>query len=132
MARGAASEFGDALPAVGDECVLMGSTSDPQRQGLILISATDDGQPRIDVMNGVSGKTLAGCLHARMGNLDGIADSWFPADDQPHGYGLYADNAYLRGRFLLTTGEVRGDGGHDPFERRIDAQRFHDGPELPE
>lgn len=105
VARVAASEFGDALPAVGDECVLMGSTSDPQRQGLILISATDDGQPRIDVMNGVSGKTLAGCLHARMGNLDGIADSWFPADDQPHEYGLYADNAYLRGRFLLTTGE---------------------------
>lgn len=105
VATVAASEFGGALPAVGDECVLMGSTSDPQRQGLILISATDDGQPRIDVMNGVSGKTLAGCLHARMGNLDGIADSWFPADDQPHGYGLYADNAYLRGRFLLTTGE---------------------------
>lgn len=105
VARVAASEFGDALPAVGDECVLMGSTSDPQRQGLILISATDDGQPRIDVMSGVSGKTLAGCLRARMGNLDGIADSWFPADDQPHGYGLYADNAYLRGRFLLTTGE---------------------------
>lgn len=105
VARVVASEFGGALPAVGDECVLMGSTSDPQRQGLILISATDDGQPRIDVMSGVSGKTLAGCLHARMGNLDGIADSWFPADDQPHGYGLYADNAYLRGRFLLTTGE---------------------------
>ena len=105
VAKVAASEFGDALPAVGDECVLMGSTSDPQRQGLILISATDDGQPRIDVMSGVSGKTLAGCLRARMGNLDGIADSWFPADDQPHGYGLYADNAYLRGRFLLTTGE---------------------------
>lgn len=105
VATVAASEFGGALPAVGDECVLMGSTSDPQRQGLILISATDDGQPRIDVMSGVSGKTLAGCLHARMGNLDGIADSWFPADDQPHGYGLYADNAYLRGRFLLTTGE---------------------------
>lgn len=105
VATVAASEFGGALPAVGDECVLMGSTSDPQRQGLILISATDDGQPRIDVMSGVSGKTLAGCLRARMGNLDGIADSWFPADDQPHGYGLYADNAYLRGRFLLTTGE---------------------------
>ena len=101
----AASEFGDALPAVGDECVLMGNTTDPQRQGLILISATDDGQPRIDVMSGVNGKTLDGCLHARMGNLDGIADSWFPADDQPRGYGLYADNAYLRGRFLLTTGE---------------------------
>lgn len=137
VARVAASEFGGALPAVGDECVLMGSASDPQRQGLILISATDDGQPRIDVMNGVSGKTLAGCLHARMGNLDGIADSWFPADDQPHGYGLYADNAYLRGPLSAHYGrgcpdEVRGDGGYDPFERRIDAQRLHDGPEFPE
>lgn len=100
-----ATEFEDALPAAGDECVLMGSTSDPQRQGLILIAATDDGSPRIDVMNGVHGKTLDGCLHARLGDLDGIADSWFPADDQPRGYGLYADNAFLRGRFLLTTGE---------------------------
>lgn len=101
----AASEFDGALPAAGDECVLMGNTTDVRRQGLISISATDDGQPRIDVMNGVCGKTLAGCLHARLGSLDGIADSWFPADDQPRGYGLWADNAYLRGHFLLMTGE---------------------------
>lgn len=99
------SEFGDAYPAAGDDCVLMGSATDPQRQGLIVIAATDDGRPRIDVMNGVSGKTLDGCLHARLGDLDGIADAWFPADDQPRGYGLYSDNAFLRGRFLLTTGE---------------------------
>lgn len=105
VAAVATTEFEDALPAAGDECVLMGSTSDPHRQGLILIAATDDGAPRIDVMNGVHGKTLDGCLHARLGDLDGIADSWFPADDQPRGYGLYADNAFLRGRFLLTTGE---------------------------
>ena len=105
VAAVAVTEFGDALPAVGDECVLMGSMTDPQRQGLILISATDDGQPHIDVMNGVKGKTLDGCLHARLGDMDGIADAWFPADDQPRGYGLYSDNAFLRGRFLLTTGE---------------------------
>lgn len=105
IASVAASEFGDALPAAGDECVLMGSASDPQRQGLILIAATDDGTPRIDVMNGVHGKTLDGCLHARLGDLDGIADTCFLADDQPRGYGLYSDNAFLRGRFLLTTGE---------------------------
>jgi len=104
VASVAVSEFGDALPAVGDECVLMGSR-DPLRQGLISIAATEDGQPRIDVMNGVSGKTFDGCLHARLGSLDGINDDWFPADAQPQGYGLYADNAFLRGRFLLTTGE---------------------------
>lgn len=105
VAAVAASEFEDALPAAGDECVLMGSAIDPERQGLILIAATEDGQPRIDVMNGVDGKTLDGCLNARLGDLDGIADTWFPADDQPRGYGLYSDNAFLRGRFLLTTGE---------------------------
>lgn len=101
----AASEFEGSLPAVGDECVLMGNATDPLRQGLISISASEDGQPRVDVLNGVSGKTLAGCLRARLGALDGISDDWFPADGQPQGYGLYADNAYLRGRFLLTTGE---------------------------
>ena len=105
VAAVAASEFEGSLPAVGDECVLMGSMTDPLRQGVISISASEDGQPRVDVLNGVNGKTLAGCLRTRLGNLDGISDDWFPADGQPQGYGLYADNAYLRGRFLLTTGE---------------------------
>lgn len=103
----AKSEFSDYEPEAGDEIVLMGSTSDSNRQSLISISATDDGQPRIDVLNGVSSKDEAftGGLRARLGNLDGIYDSWFPADNQPHGDGLYADNAYLKGTFLLTTGE---------------------------
>lgn len=90
---------------VGDECVLMGNTENVLRQNLISISATEDGQPRIDVLDGVSEKNLNDALRARLGNLDGINDSWFPLDNQPHGNGLYADNAYLRGTFLLTTGE---------------------------
>ena len=92
-------------PEEGDECVLMGNTKDAKRQNLILISATEDGQPRIDVMDGVSGKSFANALRARLGNLDGIKDDWFPSDNQPHGNGLYSDNAYLRGTFLLVTGE---------------------------
>lgn len=98
-------EFGTSLPAPGDECVLMGNTDNPLRQNLILISATGDGQPRMDVMDGVKAKNFTGCLRARLGNLDGISDDWFPADNQPHGNGLYSDNAYLRGTFLLVTGE---------------------------
>ena len=101
----AEGEFEDSLPAEADEVVLMGNTEDTLRQNLILISATEDGQPRVDVMDGVSGKTFAGSLRARLGNLDGIKDDWFPADNQPHGNGLYSDNAYLRGTFLLVTGE---------------------------
>lgn len=100
-----ASEFTASLPEAGDECVLMGSTTNPKRRNLILISATEDGQPRIDVMDGVSAKNFSGCLRARLGNLDGITDDWFPPENQPHGNGLYSDNAYLRGTFLLVTGE---------------------------
>lgn len=98
-------EFEGVVPLAGDECVLMGNTENTARQNLILISATEDGQPRIDVMNGVKSKSFAGCLRARFGNLDGISDTWFPSDKQPHGDGIYCDNAYLRGTFVLETGE---------------------------
>lgn len=100
------TEFaGQSLPAPGDEVVLMGNRTVKNRQNLILISATEDGQPRIDVLDGVHDKNFTGCLRARFGNLDGITDDWFPADNQPHGNGIYSDNAYLRGTFLLVTGE---------------------------
>lgn len=92
-------------PKEGDEVVLMGNTENTKRQNLISISATEDGEPRIDVMDGVKAKNFDGALRARLGNLDGITDDWFPLNNQPHGNGLYADNVWLRGTFLLTTGE---------------------------
>ena len=98
-------EFEGVEPKEGDECVLMGNTANTDRQNMVLISATEDGQPRVDVMDGVSGKTFANCLRARLGNLDGIKDDKFPADRQPKGNGLYADNAFLKGTFVLETGE---------------------------
>lgn len=99
------SEFEISQPEEGDECVLMGNTAVENRQNLVLISATEDGQPRVDVMDGVSGKTFGNALRARLGNLDDIKDDRFPLDNQPKGNGLYADNVYLRGTFLLSTGE---------------------------
>lgn len=98
-------EFEGVEPKEGDECVLMGNTANSDRQNMVLISATEDGQPRVDVMDGVSGKTFEGALRARFGNLDGIKDDKFPADRQPRGNGLYADNAYMKGTFVLETGE---------------------------
>lgn len=98
-------EFEGVEPKEGDECVLMGNTANSDRQNMVLISATEDGQPRVDVMDGVNGKTFANCLRARLGNLDGIKDDKFPADRQPRGNGLYADNAYMKGTFVLETGE---------------------------
>lgn len=92
-------------PKEGDEVVLMGNTTNSKRQNLISISATEDGEPRIDVLDRVKAKNFNGALRARLGNLDGITDTRFPLDAQPHGNGLYADNVYLRGSFLLSTGE---------------------------
>ena len=98
-------EFGGTDPKEGDECVLMGNTENPLRQNLISISATEDGQPRVDVLDGVSAKNFNGSLRCRLGNLDGIKDSSFPSNNQPHGNGLYGDNVYLKGTFILMTGE---------------------------
>lgn len=99
------SEFETALPEEGDECVLMGNTETANRQNLVLISASEDGHPRVDVLDGVNAKNFDHALRARLGNLNDIKDDRFPLDNQPKGNGLYADNVYLRGTFLLSTGE---------------------------
>ena len=93
------------MPWAGDEVVLMGNTQNKLRQNLISIAATEDGQPRVDVLDGVSSKTFKDSLRVRLGNLDGISDDRFPLDNQPKGNGLYGDNVYLVGTFMLTTGE---------------------------
>lgn len=100
-----ASEFAGVEPVKGDEVVLMGNTDNKLRQNLILISATEDGQPRFDCLDGVNAKSLEGCLKVRVGALDGISDSRFPADMQPGGYGLYGNNCFLTGVFVLGNGK---------------------------
>lgn len=99
------SEFETAQPEEGDECVLMGNTETANRQNLVLISASEDGHQRVDVLDGVNAKNFDHALRARLGNLNDIKDDRFPLDNQPKGNGLYADNVYLRGTFLLSTGE---------------------------
>ena len=99
------SEFETSQPEEGDECVLMGNTETVNRQNLVLISASEDGHPRVDVLDGVNAKNFDHALRARLGNLDDIKDDRFPLDNQPKGNGLYADNVYLHGTFLLSTGE---------------------------
>jgi hypothetical protein len=101
----AKEEFEGVEPKAGDECVLMGNTAVENRQNLVLISASEDGHPRVDVLDGVNAKNFDHALRARLGNLNDIKDDRFPLDNQPKGNGLYADNVYLRGTFLLSTGE---------------------------
>ena len=90
----------NTLPQIGDDVFLCGSKN-VNRQNAIHISATEDGQPRISIYNGISTKSLAGCLRTQLGNLDNIDDDVL----NPQGDGLYSDNAYLKGEFVLKNGE---------------------------
>lgn len=99
------SEYNGAVPAKGDEIITMGNATNSKRQGLIYITAAEDGRPRIEILEGVKDKTLAATNRTVLGNLDDIQDSAFEEGYQPSGSGLYCDNAFLRGIFILRSGK---------------------------
>lgn len=99
------SEYNGAVPAKGDEIITMGNATNSKRQGLIYITAAEDGRPRIEILEGVKDKTLAAINRTVLGNLDDIQDSAFEDGYQPSGSGLYCDNAFLRGIFILRSGK---------------------------
>lgn len=101
-----ATEFTNSLPAVGDDLVQFGNKTNKLRQGLLYLTAAEDGKPRISVLDGVNSTDLTGKTKVILGCLDDIVDSDFPADSQPSGYGLYAQNVFLKGMFILRNGKT--------------------------
>lgn len=93
-------------PQIGDELVLMGNTTDTTRQGVISIAATDNGRPRITVLNGISSISLAGCTRVVLGDLSGITDEDMGVLED---YGLYSDNVYLKGKLAMSNGTLISD-----------------------
>ena len=100
------------VPAVGDEVVLCGNVTDTTRQAAILISAAQEatGEPIISVLSGINSRSFAGCLRTRLGYLEDINDA---ALGQLRGYGLYGDNVYLRGTFMLWNGNTYVEVGEN-------------------
>ena len=92
-------------PAVGDDLVQMGNLTNPNRQGILYLTASEDGKPRISVLDGVNSMSSAGKSKVILGCLDGMTDTDFPADFQPSGHGLYAINCFLKGIFILRNGK---------------------------
>ena len=93
--------FSGSTPKEGDECVQWGST-DTARQNIIYITAAEGDNPAVDMLGEVTGPGT-GNLHVRIGKLDGIvtgSDTFVP-----QGWGLYADNAFLKGKFVLENGK---------------------------
>lgn len=100
------SEFEGITPAVGDEIVQMGNTENPLRQSLIYMSAAEDGKPKIEILGGVKTKSFAGASRSVFGNLDHITDPDFPDNMQPHDEGIYTNNGYFKGIFILRNGKT--------------------------
>jgi len=100
------SSFPDGVvPAIGDDLVQMGNKTNTARQGVLYLTASEDGKPRFSVLDGVSSTDLTGKSKVILGCLDGITDSDFPSDAQPSGYGLWAGNVFLKGLFILRNGK---------------------------
>lgn len=93
------------IPAVGDELVQMGNRTDTSRQGVLYLTASEDGRPRFSVLDGINSPSLDGKNNTVLGCLDGITDTDLPADFQPSGYGLYSMNVFLKGIFILRNGK---------------------------
>lgn len=100
------SEFEGITPSVGDEVVQMGNTENPLRQSLIYMSAAEDGKPKIEILGGVKTKSFAGASRSVFGNLDHITDPDFPNNMQPHDNGIYTNNGYFKGIFILRNGKT--------------------------
>jgi hypothetical protein len=100
------SEFEGIIPVVGDEVVQMGNTENPLRQSLIYMSAAEDGKPKIEILGGVKTKSFAGASRSVFGNLDHITDPDFPDNMQPHDNGIYTNNGYFKGIFILRNGKT--------------------------
>lgn len=99
------STEGNLLPTPGDHLVQFGNVNIPSRQSLIVISSMGSSAPCIDLLKGVNSFSLDGKLVQRMGNLEDIQD---PSMGNLSGYGLYAENVFLKGRFALDNGEDIG------------------------
>ncbi len=93
--------FSGSTPKEGDECVQWGST-DTARQNIIYITAAEGDNPAVDMLGEVTGPGT-GNLHVRIGKLDGIVTG--SNTFVPQGWGLYADNAFLKGKFVLENGD---------------------------
>lgn len=81
------------------------------RQAIYLTALSDEGGPFIDVVDNnldIPGEEKPE-PKVRLGRLDGIIDDYF-LEKELTGYGLYSQNAYLRGQLMLPGAGVTNQG----------------------
>lgn len=114
---GAGDNTNMVVPAKGDELVQYGNTVNENRRTAIYLHATEDSQPAMDILFGISSKSFAGCLKVRLGGgLPGSGD-----------VGLYCEDGHIlaksgdktlyeftpSGNFTLGNGKITYDASTD-------------------
>lgn len=98
------TSYQQSNPQIGDETVQIGNIKDSKRSGIVSLSAIPNTNISLNCYSDITSTNNLGKLRVRVGDLDGIHDSFFPEDGQPNGYGLYGNNCFLVGDFLLRDG----------------------------
>lgn len=99
---------GDA-PATGYDYVRVGNSVDTSRQGAIYLTSDDAAAPFIDIVDGITSHAAwntPGAIKVRVGKLTGISDAAFGGTLD--GYGIYASRAYIKGKIVVTGGNLGG------------------------
>ena len=90
----------------GFDFVRMGNLTDTDRQGALYLTASDTNAPYLEIINDMDTFIIgADNKKVRLGNLTGIVDTDLGTLS---GYGLYSDNAYLKGTIVASAGEIGG------------------------
>ena len=98
------TSYQQSNPQIGDETVQIGNIKDSKRSGIVSLSAIPNTNIGLNCYSDITSTNNLGKLRVRVGDLDGIYDPFFPEDGQPNGYGLYGNNCFLVGDFLLRDG----------------------------
>lgn len=91
-------EIGSGYPETGDYVAVLGHRTNPEWQNAMMLTSAGSGAPYLAYYSGINSYSLEGKETIREGNLDGIVD---PDFGQLRGYGLYAQNVFLKGVFRL-------------------------------
>lgn len=88
------------VPASSMDFVRWGNLTDPDRQGVLYLTADDDDAPYMDIVYGMdahSKRNASSTVKGRIGRLDGIIDNDFPTLDgtQTNEFGVYIDGGYF-------------------------------------
>lgn len=95
-------------PCIGDTFARIGSTTDASRRGVIEFNTPYPG-PYMEIREGVETTDTSGNIKVRLGRLDDIIDTQAGLDGtQVNYYGLYTDNAHLKGTIYSNSGTIAG------------------------